>query len=289
MADRTDLTPFLLLGGVAVVGYVLYQNGTLAQWFPSVFGTALPSTGGTTTTQPTAAAPAAPAGSGVTTQQTGTGQPPGAQPTGAPGLTAADAATFPYSGAVTAAQMTSISQTLTPQLDAGQIPLIGGNSVLAYMLGWGNQPSGAIEQIPGTNYSYQFTGSSWILVQPSASSTAGTSSSKQVLSYALNLWANANNYPSQMNMSQWNYILNVVVPGGAPPVMTDPYQGGVMTAAQYVQALLADPTYTNNVAAIAANFGMSGFGRGNFYGRHARVPVSMIHARSGLKVYRGGR
>ena len=38
MADKNDLTPFLILGGLGVVAYFLYENGTLASWFPSLFG-----------------------------------------------------------------------------------------------------------------------------------------------------------------------------------------------------------------------------------------------------------
>lgn len=52
---RDDMTPLLILGGLGIAAYVLYQNGMLAQWFPSLFGTAA----APTTTPPTTTAPAA--------------------------------------------------------------------------------------------------------------------------------------------------------------------------------------------------------------------------------------
>jgi hypothetical protein len=226
--------------GLSVLGVGGYYLGSILGWWGG--SAAAPST--------TPAAPATPAPS-----------------TPAAVLTAADAATFPYSSAITADQMNSISATINQQIQAGQIPTIAGGSVLAYMLGWGGLPSGTSKTVSGETY--LFDGSNWNL-QPAATGTTSTTSSTsstavtpQKLSYALNLWAVAHGYAQQMNMSQWNYGLNAINQGGAPPVMTDPYNGGIMTAMQYVAALTADPKYKSNLPSISKNFGLSGYGMGH--------------------------
>ena len=76
-------------------------------------------------------------------------------------LTAADAAFTPYSSSITTDDIDSISATLDSQLAAGAIPLISPDSVLAYMLGWGDKAKGTTETTSG--YTYTFDGSNWVL------------------------------------------------------------------------------------------------------------------------------
>lgn len=199
----------------------------------------------------------------------------------APVLTAADAATFPYSGSVTPDQMNAIGATINQQIAAGQIPSIAGGSVLAYMLGWGGLPAGTSKT--ASLETYTFDGSNWILqpqkvqhrpinnqlcpdgslYRPGATMAdwcpTAAATQLQKLSYALNLWAVSHGNAQQMNMSQWNYILNSINKGGAPPVMTDPYSGGIMTADQYVSALKGDPSYASNLPSISQNFGLAAY------------------------------
>jgi hypothetical protein len=148
---KDDMTGLLLLGGVAAAGYLLYTNGTLQSWFPSLFAT-------TPATTPAPSPPAATTPPATTANSQST-QP--ANSPSAPALTVQDAATFPYSSAVTAAQMQAIHDQLVTEFDAGQIPQIAGDSVLAYMLSWGGQPNGATETIAGETYT--FDGTNWNL------------------------------------------------------------------------------------------------------------------------------
>lgn len=176
--------------------------------------------------------------------------------TGATGLTAADAATYPYSGAVTSDQMSSISQTLMPQLKAGQIPSIGGESVLAYMLGWGGLPAGTSKTVSGETYMYD--GTNWNLQPAMAAATPAiptfTPTSSSLSTNLLN-WAKANGYGSQLSVSQWNWILNNAVVPGTRAELTGP--GTPIDAAAYVQLLANDPNYDSS--SITPHFGMQGY------------------------------
>ena len=154
---KDDITGILIIGGIAAAGYFLYKNGNLQQWFPSLFGTSAAAQGSSQTT---------------TTGSTGTTGSTSQQSTSAPGttqqqsssvpvLTVADAATLPYSSAITSDMINAVHDQLVTNFDAGQIPVIGGGSVLAFMLGWGGQASSATETVAGETYI--FDGTNWNL------------------------------------------------------------------------------------------------------------------------------
>ena len=173
MAKNEDLTPLLLLAGAAAAAYILYENGTLQSWFPSLFGaTPVPATASapTTTSAPvsTPSAPAITAPAQITSGGTMIPAPsvpiaPVTPPPTSPAqvLTVADAAQFPFSSAISAAQMNAIDSQLQSELSTGIIPTINGDSVLAYMLGWGAQKVGATETVLG--HTYAFDGTNWNL------------------------------------------------------------------------------------------------------------------------------
>ena len=73
----------------------------------------------------------------------------------------ADAATLPYNSAITAAQMSGVSSQLNANIQSGTIPQILGNSVLAFMLGWGAQAANTSKTIFGQTYI--FDGTNWNL------------------------------------------------------------------------------------------------------------------------------
>ena len=123
---------------VGVGGYVLYEM-FFAQPAPAV---------ATQTTTP--GSPGVPATAANTT------------------LTLADAAVLPYNSAITAAQMQGVQAQLNTNLQTGLIPQITGNSVLAFMLGWGGLPSGTSRSTLGETYI--FDGTNWNL---QAAGTAG--------------------------------------------------------------------------------------------------------------------
>ena len=79
-------------------------------------------------------------------------------------LTVADAATLPYNSAITAAQMSGVSSQLNANIQSGTIPQILGNSVLAFMLGWGAQAANTSKTIFGQTYI--FDGTNWNLTSP---------------------------------------------------------------------------------------------------------------------------
>jgi hypothetical protein len=213
----SDNTGLFVLLGIGAGAFLLYKNGTLASWFPSLFAAATaaapPASSppaatapGPPVASPPASASAPPAaaagtpgasctipggcyssmvnGSPVQTCSdsellgqfdangvcqplnlaSGTNSPAAGPPANSAAvLTVQDAATFPYSSAVTAAQMNAINAALQTEIQAAQVPVIAGDSVLAFMLGWGGQPSGAMETVLGENYSYD--GSNWHLVE----------------------------------------------------------------------------------------------------------------------------
>jgi len=176
MAKDDNTGMFVLLGAGALV-YILYSNGTLQSWFPSLFGAGA--------TAPAVAPPAA------TPVATVPGAPPPTAPPSLPApvggsippanppaavvsplvLTVADAATLPYSTAISAAQITGVAPQLDTNLQSGQIPTIAGDSVLAFMLGWGAQAAGASETALGETYI--FDGTNWNLQAPPAVSSSG--------------------------------------------------------------------------------------------------------------------
>ena len=164
MADDTTGT-ILKVGIIGVAGYLGYQylqsSGLWAQFF-----------GGnsfTTAAQLISYCQANPTGSATYGGQTApcsqwmaaAGSSTSTTSTSTTGLTVADAATYPYSSAITAAQMTAINAALQTELQGGQIPTIAGNSVLAYMLGWGGASAGATQTVLGDSYS--FDGTNWHL------------------------------------------------------------------------------------------------------------------------------
>jgi len=85
-------------------------------------------------------------------------------------LTVADAATLPYNSAITAAQMQAINAGIDAAIKSGTVPTIAGNSVLAFMLGWGAQAAQTSRTTAGQTYI--FDGTNWNL-QPAG--TAGMS------------------------------------------------------------------------------------------------------------------
>jgi hypothetical protein len=89
------------------------------------------------------------------------------QPTPLPAgstLNVADAATYPYSSSIPASVIQGLNPQLANNLDASQIPQINGNSVLAFMLGWGaGEPVGTNHTVPNTSLVYAFDGTNWNL------------------------------------------------------------------------------------------------------------------------------
>ena len=57
--------------------------------------------------------------------------------------------------------MQAINAQVDQELQAGQVPQIGGNSVLAYMLSWGGATKGATKTVYGLLYT--FDGTNWNL------------------------------------------------------------------------------------------------------------------------------
>lgn len=79
------------------------------------------------------------------------------------GLTAANAATTPYSSSITAAQMSAIQSQLEQMISAGQVQQFNVGSVMAYMLGLGASCSaGQTQQVLGMTYQC-FNGVLWVL------------------------------------------------------------------------------------------------------------------------------
>lgn len=169
---KDDMMPLFLIAGAGALAYILYENGTLASWFPSLFGTAAvtapASTGSApiSTSVPVTATPTSPAPV-TSVPMVPVSAPPAAiisppVQSAANQLTVADAAQYPYSAGITAAQMNAIQAQLVTELQGGQIPSIAGDSVLAYMLGWGGQSMGKMESVAGETYT--FDGTDWNLI-----------------------------------------------------------------------------------------------------------------------------
>ena len=85
-------------------------------------------------------------------------------------LTVADAATLPYNSAITAAQMQAINAGIDAAIQSGTVPTIAGNSVLAFMLGWGAQAAQTSRTTAGQTYI--FDGTNWNL-QPAVVGMSG--------------------------------------------------------------------------------------------------------------------
>jgi hypothetical protein len=216
MADQQKL---LILGGLGVLGYFAYTQG----WFSQFLGVASSApSGGAGGTQPA-------------TQQ--------------PVLTAADAAVFPYSGSVTAAQMNAISSTLQSQIAAGQIPQIAGNSVLAYMLGWGGLPTGTSKTASGETY--VFDGTNWNL-QTGAVSGPPASDLAKTLENASRAYGGP-----LLTVSQWNWVMNNITNPGSVAAQLPQFGDTPIDAASYVRAR------------TASGAGMSGL-----------IPIENIHRRA---------
>jgi hypothetical protein len=147
-----SILPILLIGGAAYLVWNYFSAASAAAAAPaptpSPTPTPTPAPSTTTTSPPPA----------VNT-------PPLTSQVNAPAaLTVADAATYPYSSSIPAATIAALNPQLSTNLAGGQIPVIAGNSVLAYMLGWGGQASGATETTAaatGGNETYTFDGTNW--------------------------------------------------------------------------------------------------------------------------------
>lgn len=211
----------------------------------------------------------------------GTASTTGTSGGGPPVLTVQNAATVPWSSAL-APQIAGIQSQLNQAFAGGQIPTIGGGSVLAYMLGWGGAASGSVQTVSGETY--KFDGTNWTLQARSTGGAAPPAVTKAALSVALATWATKNGYGSTLNMSQWNYILAALVPGAAP-LMTDPTNGGTMTASDYVKYLQADSSYST--AAIAQSYGLAGWF--NRPGVGAYMPTGYVRPGTPFFLGRGPR
>jgi hypothetical protein len=104
----------------------------------------------------------------VATATTTAGSPAVAATTANTNLTVADAAVLPYNSAITSAQMQAINAGIDAAIQSGSVPQIAGNSVLAFMLGWGGLPAQTSRTTSGQTYI--FDGTNWNL---QAAGTAG--------------------------------------------------------------------------------------------------------------------
>lgn len=156
-----------------------------------------------------------------------------------------------------------LNNIVAPGSNAAQLPAYGNNLIDAPTYVCALVQAGIALPAPVTppaGSGFSSSSGSTSNTPTTASPVPNSTAQKIVLSAALQNWATQNGYGSQLNISQWNYILNAVNPGGAPPLMSDPTNGGTMTAAQYVQALTSDPAYTMYLTSISPNFaGMSGY------------------------------
>jgi hypothetical protein len=163
---KDDLTPLLILAGAGALAYILYENGTLATWFPSLFpgivSTAVPAAAAATPASTTAVVPitATPAAAPAPT-------PAPAAPTG---LTLANVASYPFaaSGQSNHDQLAfwfANAPQINAEFDSGTFGQIAGNSVLAALLGFKPVAVGAAEIVQGQNYI--FDGTNWNLVPKS--------------------------------------------------------------------------------------------------------------------------
>jgi hypothetical protein len=307
MADNSKI---FLLGGLGVAAYFAYTQGWLASLFgPTVSSSVLsPSAlaaviaqgqaAGMTNAQiqtalnnlatqasqcganwnpNTGTCSGAPAGSGVTQQQIA---PSASQPV----LTAADAATFPYSGSVTSAQMNAISGTLDPQIQAGQIPQIAGGSVLAYMLGWGNASAGQSQTVYGETYT--FDGTNWNLQPASAptSSSSGGSSSSGPTAAGLALQKQA-----AAQLQSGISALQAQISNLQPLVTANPTNVQYQTMLSQLQTQLQ--SLQSNLTAVQGLAGLGDYEDDGFVDYAApwapsRVPLELIHGGPYLRFWR---
>jgi hypothetical protein len=145
-----SILPILLIGGAAYLVWNYFSAASAAAAAPPAPS---PTPTPTPTPSPTPTPP-------VTTQTNPTMPPT----SGVAALTVADAATYPYSSSIPAATIQALNPQLASNLAGGQIATIAGNSVLAYMLGWGGQAAGATETTAaatGGNEIYTYDGTNW--------------------------------------------------------------------------------------------------------------------------------
>jgi hypothetical protein len=148
--------------------------------------------------------------------------------------------------------MNAISATLQGQIATGQIPLIAGNSVLAYMLGWGGAQLGAQQTAKGETY--QFDGTNWNLIPaPIAAAAPPAGQPGQLSALALKVLTAAGGKGPQdataanFNVNQWNYYWAVTSGTPAPSQTLEADASKLISFNQY----LADRT--------SAGLGISGY------------------------------
>jgi hypothetical protein len=179
-----DSKGLLIFGGVAAGLYFLYEylssscpgsSAGLCPIYNDIFGTTAAATSAPPQTPaPTPLTAAQQAAVTAASQQTSPPQSttnptpitqvavtPPVQSPAAQVLTAQDADSFAYISSITPAQMQAINTQVDAELQAGQVPQIGGNSVLAYMLSWGGAAQGTIKTVYGLTYN--FDGTNWNL------------------------------------------------------------------------------------------------------------------------------
>jgi hypothetical protein len=129
----------------------------------------------------------------VATATTTAGSPAVAATAANTNLTVADAAVLPYNSAITAAQMVSVQAGLDSALSSGTISQIAGNSVLAFMLGWGGLPAQTSRTSSGQTYI--FDGTNWNL---QAAGTAGLTGYRGMGQHRIMTGARRINYVRRM-------------------------------------------------------------------------------------------
>ncbi len=141
--------------GLGIAGLGVWWLGSQYNWF-GLFGTPATAAPVTPTSSPAATTPATPISTPNPTPTTPVTITP---PASTAALTVADAATLAYNSGITQAAMAAINSQVDANLQAGIIPIIGGNSVLAYELGWGGAAKGVSETVLGQTYT--FDGTNW--------------------------------------------------------------------------------------------------------------------------------
>lgn len=159
------------LGDVVLIGAVGVGAWLAWPWLAALFGIGTTTTA-VATTPATPAVPAAPASTVNVTPAVPIAVAPvvstpiaTAAPVNCNGLTVADAAQFAYSSSLPGSCITGLNPQLSTNLGQGQIQQINGNSVLAYMLGWGGATAGQTQTTGGDTYT--FDGTNWNL-QPAS-------------------------------------------------------------------------------------------------------------------------
>jgi hypothetical protein len=162
---KDDLTPWLILAGAGALAYILYENGTLATWFPSLF----PAAASTAVPTSTASAPASTAVVPITAAPVAAPTPPPA-PAAPTQLSLANVAYYPFaaSGQNNHDQLAfwfANAPQINAEFDSGTFGQIAGNSVLAALLGFKPVSPGTGQLVQGQNYI--FDGTNWNLVPKS--------------------------------------------------------------------------------------------------------------------------